>query len=90
MNDQENFDAWRSLFAQMRGDDGSDLRAYLIDANRLIKAFVHIEDSKSRQQVIDLAEAFAKRDIDPPPGSCTHRYWPSRVELDFQSRVNAK
>jgi hypothetical protein len=62
MNDQENFDAWRSLFAQMRGDDGSNLRAHLIDANRLIKAFVHIEDSESRQHVIDLAERLAKRD----------------------------
>jgi hypothetical protein len=61
MNDQENFDAWRILFAQMRGDDGSDLRAHLLDANRLIKAFVQLDDSKSRQRVIELAESLTKQ-----------------------------
>lgn len=70
MNDQENFDAWRSLFALMHDENGKDLRAHMIDANRLIKAFVHIEDSKSRQKVIELAEWFAKVDDvvrEPPP-----------------------
>jgi hypothetical protein len=70
MNDQKNFDAWRSLLALMHDENGKGLRAHFIDANRLIKAFVHIEESKSRQQVIELAERFAKRDDvvrEPPP-----------------------
>jgi hypothetical protein len=61
MNDQENFDAWRSLFAQMLGDDESDLRAHLIDASRLIKAFVQLDNNKSRQRVIELAERLTKQ-----------------------------
>jgi hypothetical protein len=70
MNDQETFDAWRSLLALMHDEEGKDLRAHLIDANRLIIAFVYIEESKSRQQVIELAERLAKRaDVvrEPPP-----------------------
>ena len=45
----------------MRGDHGSDRRAHLIEANRLIKAFIEIEDSESRQKVIELAERLTKK-----------------------------
>ena len=52
----------QSFLAQMRGGDASERRAHLIDANRLIKAFIQIEDSGSRQKVIEIAERLTKQD----------------------------
>ncbi|EAQ34502.1 hypothetical protein NB311A_12192 [Nitrobacter sp. Nb-311A] len=60
MND-ETLDALRSLLTQMRGDVSGERGDHLNDANRLIKAFMQIADSESRQKVIETAERFVKK-----------------------------
>lgn len=49
-------DDLRGLLAQMRDADGSDRSDHLADGTRLIRAFIHLKDSGSRRQVIELAE----------------------------------
>jgi hypothetical protein len=58
MNDK-TLDSLRNLRAPQRGGEESDRRAHLIDANRLLKAFIQIEDSPTK--VIELAERLTKQ-----------------------------
>lgn len=58
MND-DPLDGLRRLLLQVRV--GGDRADHLVDANRLIMAFMQIEDSNDRQTVIESAERLVKK-----------------------------
>lgn len=60
MND-DTLDALRRLLLNMQGNADAGRTDHLTDAIRLIKAFMSLEDSESRQIVIDTAERLLKK-----------------------------